>query len=82
MGIEADCKVVVLGTDYQSKLQTPTCLQCCVFDAPNVPDGYYEVSFADQTAFINRRNGCWGLGVPWRQRIRLTEPKLAECIPS
>ena len=76
MGIEAGCTLVVRMMN-SSTSERRYYSQCNIFEAPDVPDGYYEVSFADQAAFLQRRNGSWSMGIPWCQAIHLNRTILS-----
>jgi hypothetical protein len=80
MGIETGCTLVV-GTVNSPKSGRRIYSQCNIFEAPDLPDGYYEVFFADQTAFLQRRNACWSVGIPWNHAIRMKRNILSDPAP-
>ncbi|HEY3707414.1 MAG TPA: hypothetical protein VGL22_20300 [Terracidiphilus sp.] len=77
MGCEADCVLLVSRDERQAR-------HCTILQVPDeVPDGYYEVRFRKQTAFLRRRDGLWGTGIAWaeipaRKRTAHPEPFVAQ----
>jgi len=66
MGCEVDCSLIATRSDSMQDGSAPF-TKCAILDAPLwLPDGYYEASFGDQSAFLHRVNGVWSVGVPWR----------------
>lgn len=75
MGFEAECSLLATrsnGGPDASAVFT----RCVLLDAPSsLPDGLYEATFSDQTAFLHRANGIWSAGIPWRQhRVEVEDP--------
>lgn len=68
MGVEAGCTLVVQIAN-PGKSERHIYSHCRVFKVPDLPDGFYEVSFADQVAFLQRRNACWSAGIPWESAL-------------
>lgn len=67
MGCQAECLLMITASDSPNTLR-PIYTRCAIIDAPEwLPDGYYEVTFSGQSAFLQRTGGCWGTGIPWRQ---------------
>jgi hypothetical protein len=66
MGFEAGCTLVV-RVNQSCLSERPVYSQCHVSESPDLPDGYYEVYFADQTAFVHRKDKHWSLGIPWHK---------------
>jgi hypothetical protein len=67
MGHSVECRVMVTRSDMQRE-SAPAYVRCGMLDAPaDLPDGYYEAVFCGHTAFMHRANGCWSVGIPWRQ---------------
>ena len=58
--------------------------RCSVIDAPDeLPDGYYEARFSDQSAFLRRFNRAWGTGIAWVVTTsgRQSEPNAEPSVP-
>lgn len=67
MGHVVECRLMVTQSDTHSASGSAY-VRCGVLDAPAyLPDGYYEALFCHHTAFLHKANGCWNLGVPWRE---------------
>ncbi len=64
MGCEVECALLLTqaGTAGRALLYA----KCQVLQAPEwLPDGYYEATFSGHSAFLYRRAGEWGEGIPW-----------------
>ncbi|UWZ85620.1 hypothetical protein [Occallatibacter riparius] len=60
-GYEVACALLISRCDNGAPA-----MRCAVQDAPYwLPDGYYEVLFDDQSAFLRRCNGAWSTGIAW-----------------
>jgi hypothetical protein len=62
-------------------------MRCKVLHAPAwLPDGYYEATFREQSAFVHRAQGAWSVGIAWavfparKKTDPAAEPFLAEWI--
>ncbi|HTX76388.1 MAG TPA: hypothetical protein VMD29_09295 [Terracidiphilus sp.] len=67
MGCEVHCSLIVTRSESLNGLGG-TYTKCAVLDAPVwLPDGYYEVIFCGQSAFLHRVNRIWSVGIPWRE---------------
>lgn len=67
MGFQMDCE---LRATVNQAFRSPQTIytRCAILDAPDwLPDGYYEVTFHGQSAFLHREGGYWGTGIPWPQ---------------
>jgi hypothetical protein len=61
MGYEVACTLLVSRADRKARA-----MRCEILDAPiELPDGYYEALFSDQSAFLRRGQGAWGVGIAW-----------------
>jgi hypothetical protein len=61
MGCEMECALLVSREERQAR-------HCTVLHAADwLPDGYYEASFLNQTAFLRRRHGAWSTGIAWAE---------------
>jgi hypothetical protein len=67
MGQAAECRLMVTRSEMRPETG-PAYARCEVLDAPAyLSDGYYEATFCGHTAFLHRANGCWSVGIPWRE---------------
>jgi hypothetical protein len=67
MGHAVECTLMVTRSEMRPQTG-PAFVRCGVLDAPAcLPDGYYEAAFCGHTAFLYRANGCWNVGIPWRE---------------
>ncbi|HWE83368.1 MAG TPA: hypothetical protein VG267_00385 [Terracidiphilus sp.] len=67
MGCKAECSLIATRNNSLNG-EAGAYTKCMVLDAPLwLPDGYYEVIFCGQSAFLHRVNRTWGVGIPWRE---------------
>jgi hypothetical protein len=61
MGNQVACTLLVSRAERDARA-----MRCEVLEAPvGMPDGYYEALFSDQSAFLRRVQGVWGVGIAW-----------------
>jgi hypothetical protein len=61
MGYKVACTLLVSRAERDARA-----MRCEVLEAPEgLPDGYYEALFSDQSAFLRRDKGAWGVGIAW-----------------
>lgn len=61
MGWQAECALLLSRCDRDLRAT-----RCTVLHAPEwLPDGYYEATFREQSAFLHRSHGAWSVGIPW-----------------
>ena len=82
MGWNLECALLVSRDQRGSR-------RCTVLHAPDwLPDGYYEASFRGQSAFLQRKQSAWSIGIAWaempsrRKAARAAEPQIAEWMRS
>ncbi|HKF48615.1 MAG TPA: hypothetical protein VKB38_14760 [Terracidiphilus sp.] len=67
MGCQVECELHAT-VSRAVRSPHPVYTRCVIVDAPGwLPDGYYEVAFHGQSAFLHREGGYWGIGIPWPQ---------------
>ena len=67
MGHSADVMLLATRRDPPAN-SGPEYYRCSVLEvSPLLPDGYYEVTFCGHSAFLQRSNGLWSVGIPWVQ---------------
>lgn len=68
VGCEVRCLLMATRSEC-ADAENAIFTRCAILEAPLwLSDGYYEAVFCGQSAFLQRRNGIWSVGVPWRQR--------------
>jgi hypothetical protein len=62
MGHEAACEVLATKS-VEPEASRPIYSHCAVIESPSdLPDGDYEVEFADEVALTRLQDGCWQVG--------------------
>ena len=78
MGFVVECRLMVTTSGMRPEAG-PAYTRCGVLDAPSyLPDGYYEASFCAHTAFLQKADGGWNLGIPWRDLSNSARSKKPE----
>ncbi len=67
MGFFVECTFMVTRSETRPE-SAPAYIRCGIVDPlAYLPDGYYEVAFSAHTAFLQKANGSWRFGIPWRE---------------